>query len=398
VSTGETPLEIDNLTSRLRAIAKGRETLDVAQFQFIDLEEVRCSYGDRWPENKARILNIAEGFLRRRVDSADLLINAGGGFIVVFGSASGMAAEAAAGSLSHDLNEFFLGDVGETPSPRFGASTHAMPVKDLAESLGDVAVVPPAPREVVVGPAQIDWRYQPVWDVKREILSSWYVTPYSKATNERVPGYHFEGLAGNATQFAAIDEASLLNSEQGLQNLIANGKQALIGVSLHATSLTNLTTRARLLAMIDKLDKRYFRYRVIKIAGVAPGFPRLYINEIVSVLRAKIPNVVIGAAWDEPDLAKLLQSGPVAVGVSLPKSVVDVGAAVSTLTLMRKLSADILSAHNAHKPFFVEGMIPHDLGLKLSHAGVDNISSPRIWPAGGMPDGMLKWPLSRLAA
>jgi hypothetical protein len=398
VSTGETSLEIDNLTSRLRAIAKGRETLDVAQFQFIDLDEVRNAYGDRWPENKARILDVAEGFLRRRVDPADLLINAGGGFIVVFGAATGMAAEAAAGSLSHGLNEFFLGDVGETPSPRFGAATHAMPVNDLAESLGDVAVVPPAPREVIAGPAQIDWRYTPVWDVKREILSSWYVTPYSKITNERVPGYHFEGAAGSATQFAAIDEAGLLVSEQALQSLIANGRQALIGASLHATSLTNLTTRARLLAMLDKLDKRYFRYRVIKIAGVAPGFPRLYINEIVSVLRAKIPNVVIGAAWDEPDLAKLLQSGPVAVGVSLPKSVVDVGAAVSTLTLMRKLSSDIQSAHNAHKPFFVEGMIHADLGLKLSHAGVDNISSPRIWPAGAMPDGMLKWPLSRLAA
>jgi len=398
VSTGETSLEVDNLTSRLRAIAKGRETLDVAQFQFIDLDEVRNAYGDRWPENKARILDVAEGFLRRRVDPGDLLITAAGGFLVVFGAASGMAAEAAAGSLSHGLNEFFLGDVGETPSPRFGAATHTMPVKDLAESLGDVAVVPPAPPEVAAGPAQIDWRYTPVWDVKREILSSWYVTPYSKTANERIPGYLFEGAAGNATQFAAIDEAGLLVSEHALQTLIANGRQALIGVSLHATSLTNLATRARLLAVLDKLDKQYFRYRVIKIAGVAPGFPRLYINEIVSVLRAKIPNVVIGAAWDEPDLNKLLQAGPVAVGVSLPKSVVHIGATISTAAVIRKVSADIQTAHSARKPFFVEGLIPQDLALKLSQAGVDNISSPRIWPAGAMPDGMLKWPLSRLAA
>ena len=32
-------------------------------------------------------------------------------------------------------------------------------------------------------------------------------------------------------------------------------------------------------------------------------------NEIVSLQRARIPNVVIGAAWDEPNMAGLLQSG-----------------------------------------------------------------------------------------
>jgi hypothetical protein len=31
-------------------------------------------------------------------------------------------------------------------------------------------------------------------------------------------------------------------------------------------------------------------------------------------------------------------------------------------------------------------------------AGADNISSSLIWPAGGMPAGMMKWPSAKLAA
>jgi hypothetical protein len=390
----------DDLTARLRMMAQDRETLDVAQFQFIGLEEIQSAYGDRWPANRARIFSIAESFLKRRVDGGDLLISANNGFLVVFGAATGVAAKAAAGAMSHGLNEFFLGEVSESPCPRMTAISAPAPVKELSESLGQAKVVEsePGPLPEAASLPNIDWRYQPVWDVRRETLSIWYTTPYSRKTMERLPGYQFENCSVSAAQYAAVDEASLWISEQAFHDLIPRGRQVLIGSSIHASTLTNLSTRARLMAAIDRLDRQFFRYRVLKIAGVAPGFPRLYLNEIVAMLRAKIPNVVIGAAWDEPDMSGLLASGPVAVGVTLPKSVVGPVAAVAPNVLLKKLTADLQSAHGAHMRFFVEGQIERDLALRLSLAGIDNIASPRVWPASGMPDGMMRWPADRLAA
>lgn len=397
--------KLADIAFRLRNLAQGRETLDVAQFQFMEMDSIKAAYGERWPENKARILGVADSFLRRRVDPGDLLIQAGDGFILVQGSAAGAAAASAVGSLSHGLNEFFLGESGENPVPRMGASSVPVPLSKLAATLADIDFVdpvdppPPPPGNGASPLDNVEWRYQTVWDVRRETLSSWYVVPYSRRTQDRLPGYYFENTSITAAQSVVIDEASLTMSEQALSDLIPAGRLMLIGASVHLSTLTNLTTRARYLSAIDRLDQSYMRYRLLKIAGVAPGVPRLYLNEIVNALKAKIPNIVIGCAWNEPDLAGILQSGPAAVGVTLTKSVIGPGAAIPQAALLTKLSSDAQIAHSAQKRFFVEGQFDRDVAVKLAGIPVDNIVSPRIWPAqGAMPMGMIKWPMSKLAA
>jgi hypothetical protein len=394
--------KLSNISSRLRTLAQGRDTVDIAQFRMMELDDIRAAYGDRWPENKDRILSVADGFLRRRMDPGDLLIQAGDGFIMVFGSTSGSAAVSAAGSLTHGLNEFFLGESGENPVPRMGATSLPVQVSKLEATLAQIDFVdpPPPPQANDAGRLDnIDWRYQAVWDVRRETLSSWYVVPYSRKTHERLPGYYFESASMTAAQTAAIDEASLMMSEQALSDLIPAGRLMLIGCSVHLTTLTNLATRAKLMATIDRLNQSFLRYRLVKIAGVAPGVPRLYLNEIVNVLKAKIPNIIIGCAWNEPDFAGILQTGPAAVGVTLTKSVIGPAAAVPLQTLMTKLISDANLAHAAHKRFFVEGQFERDVAVRLAAAPIDNIISPRVWPAqSGMPMGMIKWPLSKLAA
>jgi len=389
----------ENTADAIRQLAKGRDALDVAQFQFVGLEDICSAYGERWPQQKSRIQEVAAGYLRSRMDASDLLISAGGGFVIIFGSACGAEAEAVAGQLSHGLNEFFLGKAEHTPSPRFAAALHSVPAKALASCLGGAAIVapqaasePPEPSGLV----DLEWRYQPVWDVRSQILSNWYVLPCSKKNQTRVPGYQFESVAIRPKQFAAIDESSICLSEQAIKELLSQEKQALIGVSIHARTLTNISARERILSLLDRLNPQLTRYRVIKIAGVAPGFPRLYLNEIVRILKKRSGHVVIGAAWDEPDMAGLLQAGPAAVGVALPASVVGPAASVAFHTLMLKLCKDVQRAHVANVRFFVEGDITCAIATKLCATGIDNLASPRIWPATGTPDAMLRWPAARL--
>ena len=384
----------------IRQLARGRAELDVAQFQFVGLEDICSAYGERWPQQKARIQEVAAGYLRSRMDASDLLISAGTGFVIVFGSACGAEAQAVAGQLSHGLNEFFLGKAEHAPAPRFAASLHSVPVKALASSFGNAATVPSEAPEAAepFGLIDLEWRYQPEWDVRRQVLSNWYVAPYLKKTHARVPGYQFETVATHAKHFAAMDEFGICLSEQAIKELISQDKQALVGVPVHARTLTNTAARERILSLLDRLDPQLGRYRVVKIAGIAPGFPRLYLNEIVQVLKKRVSNVLIGAAWDEPDMAGLLQAGAVAVGVALPSSVVGPASNVLFQTLVRKLGKDADRSHAAKVRFFVEGDITPAVAVKLCAAGVDNISSPRIWPATGAPDAMLRWPAARLLA
>lgn len=389
------------LAERLRQLAQGSSTLDVAQLQFVGLQEIREAYGDRWPQQKARIRSVAEDFLRRRMDPSDLLISADSGFVVVFGSAVGPEAEAIAGQLSQGLSDHFLGGSESNPAPSFSSSCNSVPIEGLAHCLNSTTLIPPhadvrAPSSCAL--PELEWRYQPIWDVKREALTSWYVSPHLKSTGKRVPGYMFENQPALARQFAAIDEACLWVSEQALKELIAQGKQALIGVSINARTLTNTQARTRIFSVLDRLEKELFRFRVVKIAGVAPGFPRLYLNEIVLALKSRGLKVVIGAAWNEPDMAGLLNIGPLAVGVALPLPITGPAAESTARALMDKLDRHQQRAHAAKVRFFVEGDMTPRLARKLIDLGVDNLSSPALWPDLGMPDAMMRWPISRLVA
>jgi glycogen operon protein len=99
-----------NLAERIRRLAKGRTTLDVAQFQFIGLTEIRARYGDRWAEKRERVNAHAQHFISRRLAPDDVLFAGADGFLLVFGAFSGSFAEAATNRIAKELNAYFLGE------------------------------------------------------------------------------------------------------------------------------------------------------------------------------------------------------------------------------------------------------------------------------------------------
>ena len=138
--------QADDLAARLRLMAQDRETLDVAQFQFIGLEEIQNAYGDRWPANRARIFSIAESFLKRRVDGCDLLISANNGFLVVFDGASravqcGLAMTSAARDMGIAVRVgVHTGEVEVVGENVRGVAVHAAARVMSAAGPGDVVV------------------------------------------------------------------------------------------------------------------------------------------------------------------------------------------------------------------------------------------------------------------
>jgi len=389
----------ETFAERLRAMAQGSATIDIAQFQFVGLNEVELAYGDRWPEQKVRVFDIAHEYLAKRLGPADVLLKGGGGFIIVSGSASGQEAQVMAASLAHGLSDHFLGEIREAPSPRVGVQSLSVDVQGLLGALGAVPFVAADTGTTDQQSSMLsgmDWRFQPVWDVRREALGSYYLVPFLRDTQSRIPGYQFESTLGPPKSFVEIDEASLWVAEQALQDLFEKEGRALVGVAVHSSSLTNLAARAKLFKAMERFDKRLLRYKTIKIASVVPGFPRMYLNEIVSSLKQRIPNIVISAAWDEPDLAGLLESDPIAIGFALPASVLGAHSLVEASQLLSRVRNAASVAHAARKLFFVEGAITRELAMRFSAMGVDNISSPRIWPTCSAPESVVKWSADRL--
>jgi len=374
-----------NLAERIRRLAHGRNSLDVAQFQFIGLDEIRVGYGRRWTEKRDHVFRTAMQFITRRISAEDVLISSADGFLLIFGTVSGVLADAAAQRISKDLNAFFLG----TPNMddvQLDAQHQSMSVHDFAMAFGDLVAgasdltSPPSTATVPMG-------FTPVWDAQRGALSTFFISPLD---------------AGGAPmdwdlsshRHTDMDEMKLRASEEAMKKLFATGRKALVGVAVHVSSLNSQQSLARLMSVISTFDPELARYRVIRVSCVEPGFPRIYLQDILRTLKPRVPHVAIGLHWSEPDLASILSLQPAALGFSLPTGALN--SYGSKGEVFGRLRAAIELARHHDISVGVEGDLYPEQARRLALDGANHLCSPRIWPTRpALPPAEL-WPASQL--
>lgn len=392
-----------NLAERIRRVANGRTTLDVAQFQFIGLNEIRSRYGQRWPEKRERVQTVARHFISRRLDGRDVLIPGADGFLVVFGNVAGVLADQAANRISKELNDFFIGDDPEHADIRFEARRAEMSIDDLAEAFGNLIVesveaqhAPPPPSLIQPGVpvdlSQVRFIATPVWNAPREAITTYFVTP-AQPGGQRIDDDHLHPREG-AHGHVDLDEMKLKASEEAIRRLFASGRRAFVGVSVHVSSLNHTPSLTRLFAVMSKFDKALIRYRVIRIAGVEPGFPRIYLEDIVRTLKARIPSVAVGLDWSEPDIASVLRAKPFAIGFALaPDTLSNTGPRAEVFARVRH-AVEQTRGHDL--PVFVEGEFGPEHAQRFAADGVQLLASPQIWRPQPDLTGAQRWPAAQL--
>jgi len=378
-----------NLAERIRRLANGRNTIDVAQFQFIELDDIRARYGARWEEKRDRVAQIARQFITRRIAAEDVLIAGADGFLLVFGTVTGPLADAAGVYLSKELNAFFLGSP-DLDDMQIEAKHQSMSVDDIATAFsamlaGSKEEPPPAAART---PAETPMGFTPVWDVQHEALSTFFITPLDPATGGPLDW----NLASH--RHADMDELKLKASEEAMKKLFDTGKRALMGVAVHVSSLNSQQSLSRLIAVISKFDPALARYRVLRISCVEPGYPRIYLEDILRVLKPRIPHIAIGLNWNEPDVASVLRLHPAAIGFSLPLGLL--GPHGSKSEAFKRIHAAIDLARHQGVSVGVEGDLQPEHAHRFARDGANHICSPRIWPTRPSLPPAEVWPTSRL--
>ncbi len=381
-----------NLANRIRRLASGRNTIDIAQFQFIGLDDIRASYGERWNEKRDRVAQIARQFISKRIAAEDVLIAGADGFLLVFGTFTGVLADAAAHRISKELNTFFLGSP-DLDAMQVEAQHQSMSVDDFAVAFGvmvanakDIPAAFPHP----AAPPEIPMGYTPVWDAQRGALSTFFISPLDPAT-----GWPMDWDFASH-RHTDMDELKLKASEEAMRTLFATGKKALVGVALHVSSLNNQQSLSRLMAVISKFDPALARYRVIRVSCVEPGYPRIYLEDILRVLKPHIPHVAIGLNWAEPDVASVLKLQPAAIGFSLAAGAL--GPHGPKTDAYARILASIEQSHHHGVSVGVEGDIQPAHARRFTQDGVNHICSPRIWPLRRALPAAELWPAARLGA
>jgi hypothetical protein len=375
-----------NLAERIRRLAKGRTTLDVAQFQFIGLSEIRASYGDRWAEKRERVNANARHFISRRLAPDDVLFAGIDGFLLVFGSFSGSFAEAATHRIARELNACFLGEP-DLDDMQLGAQHQAMTLDGFADVFGPALAAASQPA-VPQRPPAVAMGYTPIWEAQRGALAMYFISPLDPAT-----GFPMD-WDQTSHRHADMDERKLLASEADMRALFSEGKSAMVGVALHVSSLQDPQSLARMLRAMTTFDPGLARLRVLRVSCVEPGYPRIYIEDIMRALRPYAQRIAIGLNWAEPDIASVLKLQPAAIGFSVPPGAL--GAPALRAEIYARVTAAVEQARASNVLVGVEGDLHAEHAQHFMNEGVKFLCSPRLWPVRATLAAGQFWPRTRL--
>ncbi len=376
-----------NLAERIRRLANGRSTLDVAQFQFIGIADVRKRYGVRWAEKRDRVSEVASDFISRRIASDDVLIAGADGFLLVFGSCKGAAADQAARRISSELNAFFLGEP-DLNDIQIGAQHHSMSIDDFAAAFGAMLAnmqkadaAQPQRDTLAIG-------YTPLWNARGGALSAFFVTPLDAATGAPLDW----GPA--SIRHADMDERKLKASEIAMRALWTDGGRAIVGVALHVATLNSQQGMARIVQTMAGFDRRTARYRLLRVSCIEPGYPRIYLEDIMRTMRPHAPNIALGLSLQENDLSSILKLAPTAIGFTIPFRGLD--HASTRAEIHTRVGAAVEQARNHGVLVGVEGDLLPEQAMHFVQQGVSFICSPRIWPMRDKLTSAEVWPATRL--
>ena len=388
-----------SLSDRLLEIAQARPQLDVTQLQIINLEDVREAYGDKWPEVRVRVFETSINFLKNRITPEDLLIPCGNGFIIVFGSIEGTSAEIAGLQLARALNNFFVGEEG-LEHFRFRCKHQTLEIAGIANLVRALSAI--VPSEPITGTLaeedtnKISFKFQPLWDAKHEALSTYRTRAYD-AKGQPLDNDDHDGAYASGRGKLAHDLASIATSVSALERLLKQGDQAIIAMTLHASTLADTKQLSEILQTLEAINHSMRRYLMIILGDVVHGYPRYHLDENVRLLTQKIERVAIELSFDEPDIQSISASPAWALGYPIPRLQHPLLAA-SVTSVASRVQRDAKQATKHGKRLIIgcDGeptLVPH-----CRAAGADYIGCRDLWPALNFPRSVQRAELPSPAA
>jgi hypothetical protein len=376
-----------NLAERIRRLANGRNTLDVAQFQFVGIAEIRRRYGPRWAEKRDRVSQVASHFISRRIAPDDVLVAGADGYLLVFGSLTGGPADQAARRISAELNAYFLGEP-DLDDIQIGSQHHSMSIDDFAEAFGAMLAAAGRTSTPSEAPDPFSMGFTPLWNARSGALSAFFVTPVERATGAPLD------WDMSTHRHAEMDERKLKASEIAMRSLWTSGGRSVVGVAVHVSTLNSQQRMARVVQTMASFDRRTARYRLLRVSCIEPGYPRIYLEDIMRTMRPHAPNIALGLDWQAQDLPSVLKLQPTAIGFSIPVRTHDQPGLRAEVH--GRIAAAVEQARNHGVLVGVEGDLGPEQAVQFMQMGVSFICSPRIWPVRSQLTSAELWPASRL--
>ena len=345
----------------------------------INLPEVIQAAGADWPKLKDKLRTDSTSFLKACLDDDDLVIPAGDGFLIVFATAGAAEVKTRGEELRDVLLEFYRGQEGlkhlgiGLKQRTFGGA-----------ELGAMFAAPPS-RAPAKGHECL---FAPVWSARAQAIASYFGVP---VRNGR-PGYD-DGFAYDAKHisrdYAELDLKLLTAAEEALASYSPEEARPLIGISIHATTMTHRAARGAVLERLAKIEPALMKYVVVSVAEIEPGAPIIKLADWAGMLRARTPRIMLEFHHSDAP-PNLSQVGVAAAGYRAPRRADDDRAAIAGDARQLQRWGELLTRQRL--PFFVADMDRTVLGQVALKAGAQFFTSAPLWPLVTQPGGVVSAP------
>lgn len=328
----ERPFRIDEvadtmspeLKQKLKKALAGKTAVEMGQFQFLNLDDIRSEAGRQWPQIRAKTYEVSGHFIEKRLDEDDVFIRVKGGFLIIFKELGGVEAEARVCDIQDELNAFFLGEKN-LEKLRVAAEARRVPTDEFLTLMAQSQVEDEAEYEVEPQPetheeaaekAAAAWkdiekrtdkkpeRTAPDWPDEAEPPRSWddvifrpvwdasagrFVHNTSLARRYTGSGWVYgrETLTGEdeKARLRDLDREVAMAAQRGFQSVFATGGSCSVVIPVHYETLTAISERMDYFSLLQAVPQRIRRFFQLRVASIPEGAPIGQMQEVFRSMR-----------------------------------------------------------------------------------------------------------------
>ena len=378
---------------KLKLALAGRTKVEMGQFQFLNLEELRLQAGADWLNLRSKIYDVSAHFIEKRLDPEDVMFRCQGGFLIIFSVLTGDVAAVRVAGISRELSAFFLGDRAlqtlkvaaesrsvsteeflaiiartqpqEAAEPRVSKPAAASADRpqssrrltdqdrvawEVAETEVEFRPTPPRwtqPARKAQSEPWDDIVFKPCWDarsnaithnlcVARRVVSGW--PAYGRDTFSALDSKPLNRL---------LDHSVAIAAQRGFQRVHAGGGSCGIIVPVHYDTISSLSERMSYFGILQSVPVPIRRHFLLRIDAIPDGAP---VGQMQELFRSMMPfgsKIIARLPYGVSDLRRFEGSGIGVFGTEIPHRLGDgevstatVQAVLALVTAARDLKAD----------------------------------------------------------
>ena len=404
------------LQRRLKDLLAQPQLLSTGRVHMINLDRVRDRLGSAWPAQRRRVHQATDRIIDRHLGGRDVQFRAGDGeYIIVFADLDRTAAKLVCAKIAEELHRLFLGDPDlqdVTVATAVGSVDGTMlyehdSVADLLVEAGRTSGGDPAEDAAGGGGApevgdketalrrlrlagqefdRIDTMYRPVWDVQRQVISTYMCTPVRHFPD----GSMLEGVAalagiGEVHRLARINADAVIDTAEILDELFRNKFRLMVSIPVCFETLATRRTRLDYIGLCRSVPDYLRRFISFELLRFPPGVPNGRMSELINDLRPFCRWTFLRVDLKQTSFASLVGTGLTGVSALVPSD------RATEARTMDDLNGFVAAAERAHLHTCVVGIVSTSLALAARGAGITFIAGDRIGRLEEMPQHMLRF-------